>query len=153
MSAVNFLPIEPCVRFASMTDQQLHREYRKCHDEIATATRWGDNVAQYDQARDLIKTELLRRRIAFVKANRDRALPYIVDDPGARIDHQGDHGPHPYSIPVITGSAKARFEWKPALLMLTLATGFALLCLGAAVALAGQRVLDIEASYAAEALV
>lgn len=141
MSAVNFLPLEPCVRFASMTEQQLHREYRKCNDEIATATRWGDSVAQFNQARDLIEAELRRRRIAFVKANRDRALPYIVD------------APRPYHIPVITGSAKARFEWKPALLMLILATGFALLCLGAAVALSGQRVLDTEASYAAEALV
>jgi hypothetical protein len=143
-----------------MTDQQLHREYRKCHDEIATAARWGDSVAQYDQARELIDAELLRRRIAFVKANRDQALPYIIDDLGVQTDHHGvatdhqdDHTSRPYAIPVITGSAKASAEWKPSWLLLVLATSFALLCLGAAVALAGQRVLDIEASYAAEALV
>jgi hypothetical protein len=160
MSAVNFLLIEPCVRFASMTDQQLHREYRKCNEEIATATRWGDSVAQFDQARDLIEAELRRRRITFVKASRDQVPPYVVDDPGVEndpqrvaTDHQGDDGPRPYAIPVITGSAKASAEWKPSWLLLALTTGFALLCLEAAVALAGQRVLDIEASYAAEALV
>jgi hypothetical protein len=153
MSAVNFLPFEPCVRFSAMSDQQLHREYRKCNDEIATATRWGDSVDQYDQARDLIEAELLRRRIAFVKANRDQALHYIVDDPGVAADYPDDQGPRPYAIPVITGTGKASSEWKPTRLLLTLATGFALLCLGAAVGLAGQRVLDIEASYATGALV
>lgn len=145
------LSIDPCVRFASMSDEQLHREHRKCSDEIATASRWGASVAEADEARDLIEDEMCRRRVAVIRTHRAQVLPVIVDDPGVEKDRTSTaRAP---VLPVITGIAKARTEWSPPKIVITIATAVAVLFLLAAATLASQRAFEIELAYASDARV
>ncbi|KKX28250.1 hypothetical protein [Rhizobium sp. LC145] len=74
---------------------------------------------------------------------RNYFTPFIVDDPG----------PEAREAMLFDGEAKVRHEWKPKRFYIACAIAIALLSLLGAGALAGQRVAEIEARFAAEALV
>jgi hypothetical protein len=138
-----------------MSDDHLLREYRKNNEQIGSATRWGDSVAVAYEARDLIEEEMRRRRVEILRAQRRPLPPFVVDDPGAAsiTIQPDDPGPRLHVLPAFEGVHKARSEWRPARLLVTLAAGFALLCLAAAAAVTYQRVVELEASYRLQAFV
>lgn len=125
----------------NLTDAELETERAYWSAEIASRSRWGDDIDQARDARDAVEREQRHRRIMAARADTLHLRPIVFDDPGVR---QRSH-----SAPVITGTAKARAEHRPTRFRLLAAAGFILACLAFSAALAGQRLLEIESRFAA----
>ncbi len=126
---------------ATLTDADLDAERAYWSAEIASRSRWGDDIDHARDARDAVEREQRRRRIQAARVGDLHVRPIVLDDPGVR--------PAAHSAPVITGAAKARSERRPTRFRLIAATGVILACLAVSAALAGQRLLEIESRFAA----
>ncbi|CAD7036603.1 hypothetical protein RHAB21_02546 [Pseudorhizobium halotolerans] len=125
----------------TLTDADLDAERAYWSAEIASRSRWGDDIDHARDARDAVEREQRRRRIQAARVGDLHVRPIVVDDPDVR--------PAVHSAPVIIGSAKARNERRPTRFGLIAATGVILACLAFSAALAGQRLLEIESRFAA----
>ena len=126
---------------ATLTDADLDAERAYWSAEIASRSRWGDDIDIARDARDAVEREQRRRRIQAARVGHLHVRPIVVDDPGVR--------PAVHSAPVITGTGKARKERRPTRFGMIAATGVILACLAFSAALAGQRLLEIEGRFAA----
>ncbi|WP_281978832.1 hypothetical protein [Pseudorhizobium flavum] len=131
---------------ANLTDDQLETERANWSAEIASRSRWGDDIDLARDARDAVEREQRRRRIMAARAGDLHFRPIVFDDPGVRARTSSSDL---IRGPVITGTAKARAEHRPTRFGLIAATGVILACLAVSAALAGQRLLEIEHRFAA----
>nr|CAD6412816.1 hypothetical protein REQ54_01067 [Rhizobium sp. Q54] len=126
---------------AKMTDADLDAQRSYWSAEIASRSRWGEDIEHARDARDAVEREQRRRRIMAARAGNLHIRPIVVDDPGVR--------PALHSAPVITGAGKARAERRPTRFGLTAALGALLVFLAVSAALAGQRLVELEDRFAA----
>lgn len=126
---------------ATLTDADLDAERAYWSAEIASRSRWGDNIDHARDARDAVEREQRRRRIQAARVGSMHVRPIVVDDPGVR--------PAVHSAPLIIGTGKARNQRRPTRFGLFAATGVILACLAFSAALAGQRLVELEHSFAA----
>lgn len=135
MSAVNnFQNISPSLPLSKMTMLQLNEELSFWTAEIASDDRWGRSTTAAIEMRSEVEEEMGRRHLA---ARRGEC--FIVDDPGVR--------PVPIVIP---GSALTRSQRVPPRLVIACVLALAMLSSMGAWALAADRVLELEARFAAE---
>ena len=131
----------PSKSLETLTDADLDAERAYWSAEIASRSRWGDDIDQARDAREAIEREQRRRRVLAARLGNLHVRPIVVDDPGVR--------PAVHSAPVITGTGKSRNEHRPTRFGLIAATGVILACLAFSAALAGQRRREIEGRFAA----
>jgi hypothetical protein len=119
-----------------MTDEELEADLAFWNAELASLDRWGRPTTSAETALDEIDAEFHRRRLATVRAEMMHR-PIVVDDPGVE--------------PIILmGAGKTRAEWSPSRIALLGTTAALALLLVGAVAMAGQRVAELESRYASE---
>lgn len=126
----------------SLTDVQLEREHEFWSAELTSAFRWGNSPEVADEMRSRIEAEQRRRRVSEIRAEQLNIRPFVVDHPGARA-----------AALVLDGAGKARLAVRPSRFLMACATAALFVCFLAAAAFAGQRVLELEARYAAGAQV
>jgi hypothetical protein len=130
-----------------MTDEELVQERQLFDNEIASADRWGAKVTAAMEFREAVEHEQRRRRLAKVRAEQIHVSPFLVDDPGVRP--QRSSSSDLIRGPVITGTAKARSEARMPRYGMIGAAAFLTLCLAASFVMAGQRLVELDARYAA----
>tara|TARA_R110002020_G_scaffold471284_1_gene698252 strand:+ start:39875 stop:40306 length:432 start_codon:yes stop_codon:yes gene_type:complete len=135
--------------FEHTTDAELAHEHSLCTDTITRAIFWGDDVADAQARRREIEAEQFRRRLAKVRGQAIQIRPIVFDDPGVRKRSPSSSSDR-IRGPVITGAAKSRSLRRPSAAFLAVAIGALICCLAVSVALAGQRLVEIDARYAAQ---
>jgi hypothetical protein len=122
---------------SSKTDEELEADLAFWNAELASLDRWGRPKIAAETALDEIDAEFHRRRVAAVRAEMIHSRPVVVDNPGVE--------------PIILmGAGKTRAEWTPSRIALVGVTAALALLLVGAVAMAGQRVAELESRYASE---
>ena len=123
------------------TDADLAHEHNLCTDTITRAIFWGDDVADAQARRRDIEAEQFRRRLAKVRGQTIQIRPIVFDDPGVRPR---------MAEPMISGTAKSRSLRRPSSAFLAVAIGVLICCFAVSVALAGQRLVELDNRYAAQ---
>lgn len=123
---------------ASMTDPELEFEHLRWTERLAHQHRWGDANHVSRQAIDDVEAEMRRRRVTAVRADNIGHTPFIVDDPGV-----------PPGTITIMGAGKTRAEWVPSRRLLVAAFAFIFVIAASVAAVAGQRLVEINATYGA----
>lgn len=125
-----------------LTDCQLEQRHAVLQDDITIARRWGDNTAKAERILIEVEEEQARRRIVASRGGNIHVLPIVFDDPGVRP-------PRTVSAPVIKGAASARSESRLPRYGLIGAVSALCILLAFSAALAGQRLVELDARYAA----
>ncbi len=137
----------------NLTDDQLDTERAHWSAEIASRSRWGDDIDHARDARDAVEREQRRRRILAARAGNLHIRPIVLDDPGvrSRSSSSSSSGSTRGLIrgPIITGTGKNRAERRPGRHGLALSAAVLIACLAVSAAFAGQRLLELEGRYAA----
>lgn len=126
---------------ASMSDTELELELEIWSYELSCRNRWGDSTQVAEKVLLEIEDEIHSRRVAQLRSETIVSKPFVVDDPGVA----------PGTISVI-GAAKARSEWVPSRAVLVGAFAVVLTLFIGVVAMAGQRVAELENRYASDIL-
>lgn len=125
-----------------LTDNQLEQRRAVLQDDITIARRWADSTAQPMGILIEVEDEQARRRNIASRGGNIHVLPIVLDDPGVRPRRT-------ISSPVIKGAASARSESRLPRYGLIGAVGALCILLAFSAALAGQRLVELDARYAA----
>ena len=131
----------------NLTDDQLDTERAHWSAEIASRSRWGDDIDHARDARDAVEREQRRRRILAARAGNLYVRPIVLDDPGVRS--RSSSSSDLIRGPIITGTGKNRAERRPGRYGLAFSAAVLIACLAVSAAFAGQRLLELEDHYAA----